>query len=84
LPAAIPEPDQRPPLTAARNQAATITQQHGQQLIETTSPPDHTAKISDNTAAKSGQHLPQQFRKHRPPHRLTIFISLLDNAAAID
>jgi hypothetical protein len=54
------------------------------QLIKTTPPPDHAAKTNDNTTKKSQQHLPQQFRKHSPPHRLTIFISLLDNAAAID
>jgi hypothetical protein len=72
LPAAIPEPDQRPPLTAATHTAATITQQHRQQLIETKLQQDHAAKINDNTAAKSQQHLPQQFWEHRPPHRLTI------------
>jgi hypothetical protein len=83
LPAAIPEPDQRPPLTAATHTAATITQQHRQQLIKTRSQQDHVAKISDNTRRKSTATLAATIPETSPAASLDNLTPLLDNAAAI-
>jgi hypothetical protein len=76
LPAAIPEPDQRPPLTAATTHSRHIHKTTQPQLIKTTSPPDHTAQISNNTAAT----IPET----SPAASLDDLKTLLDNAAEID